>query len=165
MGADMKSHVINLLETYLKRERQINLLHYEMRHMTHVTPEEMIGGMSLGHGDSLGSSGKGRVSDKTMYIALNYQERMEHLNNEYMEHMNEIADRLLELESEQDRIRHYISLLEKREANVLRSFYIEDCSWEEISAKIGVALRTVHKIKSRAIEHLVELYNYAAGLN
>lgn len=101
----------------------------------------------------------GRISNKTLYIPLNYQERMDRMNAEAA---NEIAQRLLELE--QDRLRYYVFLLEKREADVTRSFYIEDVSWEEIAQKIGVALRTVHKIKNRAVDHLSELYAYKAGL-
>ena len=162
MNTDMKAHVISLLETYLERERQISLLHYEMQHSARVSPEEMIDGMSLGHGTSMGGSGKGHISNKTMYIALNYQERVDHMNAEAA---NEIAQRLLELEAEQDRIRYYVSLLEKRESEVIRSFYIEGISWDEIARKIGVALRTVHKIKNRAINHLVELYAYKDGLS
>ena len=109
MNSNMKSHVINLLETYLKREQQIDLLHYEMRHIARVSPEEVIDGMSLGHNDIPGGSVKGHISNKTMYIALNYQERMERMNEESM---NEIAQCLLELEAEQDRLRYYVSLLE-----------------------------------------------------
>ena len=67
-------------------------------------------------------------SDREKQIALNYQERMERINAETA---NEIAQRLLELEAEQDRIRYYVSLLDKREAEVLRLFYFEGYSWEE----------------------------------
>ena len=124
--------------------------------------DEVIDSMSFGHGENMGgSSNKGHISNKTMYIALNYQERMECMNAETT---NEIAQRLLELETEQDRIRYYVSLLEKREARVIRSFYIEGRSWEEIAQEIAVALRTVHKIKNRAISHLAELYAYKANL-
>lgn len=55
--------------------------------------------MSLGHGDGMGRSGKGHISDKTMYIALNYQERVDRINTEAE---NDIAQRLLELEAVQD---------------------------------------------------------------
>ena len=161
MNIDMKAHVVDLLERYSERERQIALLHYEMQHTARVSPEEVIDMMSLGHGDGLGGSGKGHISDKTMYIALNYHEKMDRLNAEAT---NEIAQRLLELEGEQDRLRYYVSLLEKREAEVIRSFYIDGCSWEEIAQEIGVALRTVHKVKNRGIDHLTELYAYKAGL-
>ena len=117
MNRNIKSYVISLLETYSKRERQIDLLHYEIRHTARVSSEEMIDGMSLGHGDGMGG-GKGHISNKTMYIALNYQEKMEQMNEESA---NEIAECLLKLETEQNRLRHYVSLLEKREAEVLRS--------------------------------------------
>lgn len=60
---------------------------------------------------------------------------------------------------------YYVSLLDKREGDVIRRFYIEGVSWEEIAQEIGVALRTVHKIKNRAVGHLAELYAYKAGLN
>ena len=162
MNTDMKSNVVNLLESYTVRERQIALLHYEMQHTAFISSDEAIDAMSLGHGDNMGGSSRGHISNKTMYIALNYQERMEHMNAEAA---NEIAQQLLALESEQDRIRYYISLLDKREAEVIRSFYIENHSWEEIAQEIGVALRTVHKIKNRAIDHLAELYTYKACLN
>lgn len=71
MYTDMKKQVTKLLETYPERERQISLLHYEMQHSAHVSPEEVIDTMVLGHGDGMGG-GKSRISNKTMYIALNY---------------------------------------------------------------------------------------------
>lgn len=118
--------------------------------------------MALGHGDGMGGSGKGRISNKTMYIALNYQEKMDRMNAEAA---NEIAQRLLELEGEQDRLRYYVSLLEKREMEALRLFYFEGRSWEETAKELGVVLRSVYKIKSKAIGHLADLYAYKTGLN
>lgn len=160
MNRNMKSYVISLLETYSKRERQIDLLHYEIRHTARVSPEEMIDGMSLGHGDGMGGD-KGHISNKTMYIALNYQEKMEQMNEESA---NEIAECLLKLETEQNRLRHYVSLLEKREAEVLRSFYFEGYSWEETANRVGVVLRSAYKIKNKAINHLAELYAFKTSL-
>lgn len=160
MNRNMKLYVISLLETYSKREQQIDLLHYEMRHTARVSSEEIIDGMSLGHGDGMGGS-KGHIFNKTMYIALNYQEKMEHMNEESA---NEIAECLLKLETEQNRLRHYVSLLEKREAEVLRSFYFEGCSLEETAKRIGVVLRSAYKIKNKTISHLTELYAFKTGL-
>ncbi|MEY8388452.1 hypothetical protein AALC17_14370 [Oscillospiraceae bacterium 38-13] len=91
-----------------------------MQHSARISPEEMIDGMSFSHGESLGGSGEEHISNKTMYIALNYQERMERMNEEAI---NEIAQRLLELEGEQDRLRYYVSLLEKREAEAIRLIF------------------------------------------
>lgn len=98
MNTDMKTHIVSLLESYLACERQIALLHHEIQHTARISPEDMIDTMSLGHGGGVGS--KGHVSGKTMYIALNYQERMDRMNTEAA---NESAHRLLELEAERER--------------------------------------------------------------
>jgi len=158
MEFDMKTHVTQLLETYPERERQIALLHYEMQHTACISPEEMIDGMSLGHSDSMGGSGHGHISNKTMYIALNYQEQMERINEESI---NDIADRLLRLESEQDRIRYYVSLLNKREADVIRLFYMEQASSEEMEKTMNLSAKTIRKLRSQAVETLAKMYEFA----
>lgn len=76
--------------------------------------------MPLSHSDCVGGSSKGRFSNKTMYIALNSQERMDRMN---MEAANEIAQRLLELEDKQNRLQYYASLLERRAVDSLAGMY------------------------------------------
>lgn len=155
MNTDMKEQVIKLLETYPNRERQIAVLHYEMQHGARISPEEMIDTMALGHGDSLGGSVKRHVSNKTMYIALNYQEQMDRMN---VETAGEIAQRLLELKGEQDRLRCYVSLLEKREAEVIRMAFFEGLDQDNIAKSLGVVPRTMRRIKKEAIKKLAEMY-------
>ena len=62
---------------------------------------------SLGHGDGATHS-KGHISNKTLYIALNYQEQTDRANAEVRE---EVVDRLIALEREQERLAYYIALL------------------------------------------------------
>ena len=120
MAIEMRAYVINLLESYHKRMNQIALLHYELEHPANVSPEEMIGAMSLGHGDGTTRS-KGHISNKTLYIALNYQEQADLVNAEARE---EIVNRLVELEREQERLVYYIALLKNdQQETVLRRFY------------------------------------------
>ena len=157
MNTDMKKQITKLLETYPDRERQIALLHYEMQHSAHVSPEEVIDGMALGHGDSMGGSGKGRVSNKTMYIALNYQERMDRMNAEAA---NEIADCLLKLKAEQDQLRYYVSLLENREAEVICMTYFDGADQSRVAESLGVVPRTMRRIKKEAIIKLAEMYAF-----
>lgn len=158
MNIDMKAHIINLLESYPERERQIALLHYEMQHTARVSPEEVIDAMSLGHGDGVGGSSKGHISDKTMYIALNYQEKMDRMNTEAV---NEIAQRLLELEADQERLRYYVSLLKKREAEVIRMTYFKGINQDEAAESLGIVPRTMRRIKKDAIAKLAEMYAFA----
>ena len=156
MNTNMYERVMHLLETYPDRERQIALLHYKMQHGACVLSEEMIEAMSFGRSDGAGS-GKGRISDKTMYIALNYQEQMDRMNAEAA---NEIAGRLLALEAEQDRIRYYVSLLDKREAEVIRLTYFDKMSQESIAETLGVVSRTMRRIRKEAVMKLAEMYTF-----
>ena len=114
MKTDMKAYVTGLLETYPMREKQIDLLHYELSHPTSVSPEEMIGAMSLAHGMA-GAQPAGYISDKTRYIALNYQDKVIRTNSDVKA---EIVGRLVELEQEQNRLKHYVSLLKDRKSVV-----------------------------------------------
>ena len=67
---------------------------------------------------------------------------------------------LVELEEDQKRLEYYISLLREREASVLRMIYLNGLPLEEIASQIGVVLRTVRKIRERAIGELVKMYDF-----
>ncbi len=159
MSVSMKEHIVGLLKTYLERERKIALLHYELEHAAHTSGNEMIGAMALGHGEG-SSHVDGHISDKTLYIALNYQLKADKLNAELKK---EIVNQLVELEQEQRRLEYYVSLLEKRQASVIRMAYFEGLSWDEVAEKIGVIMRTVHKIKNHALDQLVEMYQFTGN--
>ena len=47
MNADMKKHVVHLLDTYHKRARQIAILRYELSSPAKITEEEMIDTMQF----------------------------------------------------------------------------------------------------------------------
>ena len=38
--------------------------------------------------------------------------------------------------------------------------YFEELPWDKVAEEIGVALRTVHKIKNQALDQLVEMYQF-----
>ena len=160
MAVETKAYVIGLLESYNKRMNQIALLHYELEHPTNVSPNEMIGAMSLGHGDGTARS-KGHISNKTLYIALNYQEQADLVNSEARE---EIVERLIELEREQEKLAYYITLLnDKQQETVIQRFYFEGRTWSDIAKELHVVTRTVHKIKNRALDRLAAMYTFAEG--
>lgn len=158
MNDDMKSYVVSLLETCQERKRKIALLHYELEHPAHMSEAEMISAMALGHGAGR-SDGRveGHISDKTLYIALNYQNKVDKLNADTKE---EIVVQLVELEQEQKRLEYYSSLLEKRQNMVISLAYFEGLPWDEVAKAVGVAVRTVHKIKNQALDQLVGMYRF-----
>jgi hypothetical protein len=157
MSYDTRTYVINLLETYQERKRKIALLHYELEHPAHTSEDEMIGAMALGHGTGGSSHTEGHISDKTLYIALNYQSKIDKMNADIKE---EIVVQLVELEQKQARLEYYTSLLEKRQALVIRLAYFERLPWDEVAKNASVAVRTIHKIKNQALDQLAEMYQF-----
>lgn len=163
MNNDTRSYVINLLETNQERRRKIALLHYELEHPAHMSETEMIGAMALGHGaGSGGGHNEGHISDKTLYIALNYQSKIDKLNADTKE---EIVVQLVELEQEQKRLEYYVSLLQKRQRALIQAIYFDECSLDEVAERLGIASRTVRAVKRAALEQLIGMYEYVKGVD
>lgn len=162
MNNDTRSYVINLLETNQERRRKIALLHYELEHPAQMSETEMISTMALGHGTgSNGGRGEGHISDKTLYIALNYQSKVDKMNADTKE---EIVVQLVEMEHEQKRLDYYVSLLAYRQAEVIKLTFFEGCAQNDVARKLAIVPRTVRRIKEEAVDKLVEMYSFAENL-
>lgn len=157
MSGGTKAYVVDLLESYPKRMQAIALLHYELEHPARISTDEMIGAMSFSHSDGTVRS-SGHVSNKTLYIALNYQDKTEKINADTTE---EIVKRLVSMEHEQERLVYSISLLDPQQRTAINRFYFEGASWEKIAQELQIAVRTVYKVKKRALDRLAELYELA----
>lgn len=153
----MENYVIDLLETYCDRERKINILRYNMEHPAKVGGIEQIESMNYGRNDSAGHT-KGHISNKTLYIALNYEEQAAKANAEML---SEIADELFELERQQKRLVYYVDLLEKRQADIVRFIYMEGLSTKAVADRYALTYRTIDRIKSAAVKNLAEMYAYS----
>lgn len=158
MEVETRTYVMGLLESCRKRENEITLLRYELNHFSGATSSEMIDVMAFPHSDYAMPHGIGGVSDKTLYIALNYQERLEGINSASR---GEIAGRLVALEREQNRLFYYIKMLGKRPERVMRGLYLLGKSQRALAVEIGVVPRTVRRIRDEAIEQLIAMYSLA----
>lgn len=160
MNSNVRAHVLDLLESWPKRERNIALLHYELDHVMQVSKDELIEAMALGYGDSKGHP-DGRVSDKTLYIALNYQNKADKMNADVKE---DVVVQLVKLEQEQKRLEYYLSFLDERQSEVLRLSYYEKLSKEKVAESMNLSVRTVHSLKSKALAALSEMYQFITEL-
>lgn len=161
MKEAIKIKVMDLLNNYMINQQKIAVLRYEMEHPSAITPTEMIDAMSFGH-QADGMPAQGHISNKTLYIALNYQEKMDSINQESAE---AIATQLWELEREYDRLNYYLSVLPSSDADIIRAVYFEGKTSEQIAAPLGVAPRTIRDAKARAVDHLCEMYEFTDGLH
>lgn len=156
MNADKKKYVVKLLESYPIRKRKIDALRFELAFPAQVSRTEQLEAMAYAHGDTEIRPNSGHISNKTLYIALNYQDKADKLNASIV---NEVAEQLVEAEREQERLEYYVSLLEHRQSEVIRRTYFEPESQEAIAKALNTSVRTVQAIKAQAIDALEELYN------
>lgn len=148
---------MHLLETYQERRRQIEVLRYELAHLKKVSDIEQIEAMMYGHGDGTGRSNM-EISNKTYYTAINYEEQTERMNSEVV---HEIENELFALETCQNKLMYYVNLLQKREADIVKMCFFENVPKKDIADRYGLTCRTIDRIKSSAVESLVEMYEYA----
>ena len=160
MTVDIKTYVVGLLESYQKRSKQIVLLHYKLSHPARVSENEMIGALALAHSDG-GGHPSSHASDKTLYIALNYQDRTEEANQIGAD---DVVEQLVVLERDQERLNYYVSLLEDRHKKVIQMLYFEGKAPDEVAETLQVTVRYAHFIKSKAISELVSMYEYVGAL-
>lgn len=152
-----RAYVIYHLESSINRKRKISLLQYELDHAAQVTPNEMIDAMNYSR-DDCDDHTKIRASNSSYYIAANYQRKANAINESVIE---EILSELEELEQIQNRLEFYLSLLGQREQAVLRMRYLEGLHTIAIAKKFDVTYRTIDRVKRRAIDALVEMYECA----
>lgn len=161
MKVKTKTDIIALLKAYSDRERKIAVLHYELAHSAKASSDEVIEAMALGHGDGEGRP-SGHVSDKTLYIALNYQEKVEKLN---FDTADEISRQLVELEQEQNRLKYYMSLLDSTQAKTIQFLYIKKMTQKDAEKVLGYSAKTIRKLRDNALDTLVSMYGCVIDKN
>ena len=152
--------VMTLLHNYRATKRKIEQLRYELEHPARVTPDEMIEAMNFAKGDGEGRP-SGSVSNKTLYIAMNFQSAVDEANAALT---HDLVSRLVPLEQEINRLEHYVALLEPRQAEVIRRTFFDSQSLPEICKEMGYSTKTVRAIRNHAIEELAAMYEFAAGV-
>lgn len=149
-----------LLENYQEDTRKIEILRFEIKVSSDISDEEIITAMNYEHGDGVGGI-TGHISDKTAYIALHYRQKAETLSKEST---SKLASKLWEMEQERRRLLHYVSQLSPRQRDVIERVYIERQPKEMIAESLGIAIRTLDKIRKSAEDELVRLYDFASKL-
>lgn len=156
---ETRTMVMTILTQYRETQRRIEVLRYEMAHPSDISAEDMIEALAFGHGEHYGSA-PGYISDKTLYIALNYRDKMQQANEGSQ---NEIAVQLSRLEKQQERLLHYIGLMDEHDAAVIRMTYMDGLDNDQIATKLGVSMRTVRSRRMKAIDLLCGMYEYTTS--
>lgn len=159
---ELSDQVAGLLGGYPAMKRKIDLLHYELERAKAVSSSEFIVAMTFGRGSMEVHRPTGDVSDPTLRIAMNYESTAERLKSEAVKN---IIIELEPLEETVSRLEYYVSRLDERQAMVIRLLYFQNLPLEEIATKVGVVVRTVRKIKDRAMKELTNMYDFTGRFN
>ena len=152
---NIKKGLLELLRSYPEKKRVIEQLKFELRHPAQIGEDELIDSLSA-RPLSEGRMGGG-VSNKTMTIALQYQNTLHHMNSEAVA---DIARDLRLLESEIARLEHYVSLLEELKGTVIRQIFFERRSLSELENECRYSKSTIYRVRNEAIDDLVSMYIY-----
>jgi len=160
MSEQIKEKVLSLLKNYPEMSRRIAALRYELAHPVRVSPQEMLEAMVFHRGEE-GSTANTSDRDKTYRVAVHFRQKAEQINREAVR--NTLAE-LHEMEQERDRLLRFISLLDEREATVIRMAYLERRKVAEICGALDVTEKTVLTAKKHGIAKLCELYMLTAPI-
>lgn len=158
MNNEIRNQVIERLKSYPELIQKRSILRYELEHPTVVSDEEMLEAMNFLKGN--GGISHGGVSNKTLYIALNYHEAAASLNSEAR---NDLLKRLLPLENEIAKLEYYMKMLSKREQSIIRKCFFEGKQQLDVAEELGVTAWTVRRYRDQAVDKLTEMYAFAEG--
>ena len=132
MNTEVRNKVIERLKSYPELIQKRNILRYELEH--------------------------GGVSNKTLYIAMNYHEAAASMNSEAR---NNLLERLLPLENEINRLEYYVKMLPERERSIIRRCYFEGKQQQAVAEELGVTAWTVRRYRDQAVDKLTAIYAFA----
>lgn len=141
------NQVLNQLEKYQETTRRLELLRYEIQHLDRVTPSDVIEMMTF-QKDVADSNHDTPYPKAVPEIALSYRQVAERLNAEAVD---ELLSVYADLCQTHDRLLHYIGLLDPRQQSVIRKYYFESCTWNEIADALGITTRTAQRTGSRPL--------------
>jgi len=152
----MSLRVEKLLKEYPMLIRERNCLAHQIAHFHGFTAEDVIQSMYTPRmdGERVQTSG---TSDKTAQIALNYQERMDRINREWFDHLE---NKLRILNEELQFLESALGSLSKKLPDIMRDMVIGQMTWDSLSDKYFVSRRMIGKYRRKAIEELDVLYEH-----
>lgn len=157
MDKNLKEQVILTLKEYQKLKKKVALLRFELDNPPSISEKELIESLAISRSGGDGVPRSGRISDRTMAIAANYQDTAARMNEDVI---LEITSELYTIEAKIRRIDTYVDMLAPERAVVIRRHYLEGKPWSEIENELHLCLRAVTKRRDEALKELMEMYDF-----
>lgn len=150
----MSERIETLIRDYPKNKMELKCLEKQIQNFRGISETEMIDSMQFSHpeGERVQSSG---VSDKTARIAVNYRERMDRINREWYEHLEQ---RYFFLSEEISFLESAVKSLPGTMGEIMQDLIFNQTSWDDLAEKHYMSRRSVGRYRQKAIEELDALY-------
>jgi len=151
-----RTAVIKMLENYRNLARCKSQLTFEIQnYQSVVTDEDIIDSIMFGQSTD-GIVAKGWTSDKTAKTALSYEDYREAIT---VKDKKDLESDLMATQLAMERIEHYVSLLDVRQAEAIRLTYIEGLTIVQAAEQMVVTVVTVSRNRNVGVTSLTEMLN------
>ena len=150
----MSARVEKLIREYPQLKTEIKCLENQIRDFRGISETEMIESMLYSHpeGERVLTS---IVSDKTARIAISYREKMERINKEWYDYLEQkyllLAEELRFFESA-------VRSLKGDIGEMMADLVFEGATWDAIESKYNIGRTTVSRYRKKAIAELDRLF-------
>lgn len=160
---NVREYVTKQLKDYREMKQNIHILQFELDALPlHSASEanELIKSMTFAHSTEENVQ-HSQISDKTSSIALNYRA----VNFKQMQETRQRIEEQLSIYYLQvTRLETYLAALPEAEANILRQYYFDGITWQEIAQRNNVCLRSIIRRRDHALCQLERYYYRLAEL-
>lgn len=154
-----KDDILKILKGYRDLKKHVLQLEYELAEANPlVNDEEVIVSMALNE-SSFNDKTKKRAG--TDNIALSYAKTVDEIN---MRHKQSLEDELTILKRKKERLEYYISLLDRRQADVLTLIYFDGLTFNQAADKLFISSSALKSARTSGIKKLVEMYGNIIGV-
>lgn len=151
----MSERIEKIMKEYPKMIMERTCLEYQIRNFIGITETDIIDVMSFtkSGGERVQTSS---ISEKTANIAITYRKKMERINREWQDHLENkyviLLEEIIFLESA-------IASLSGNLSEVIYDMVMQGLTWDELAYKYHISRTMVAKYRKKAIKELEMLYS------
>jgi len=156
----LKGYVEKIINEYPQMVRERERLKKQLESCEFLSAEELINAMSFSHpeGEHVQSS---NISDKTAKVAMEYQERLNKINNELIGPMQKRYDTL---DEEITFFEESVRGLPDNMVDIMIALFLEGVTWDSVEVEFLMNRRTIAECRKKAISCLVRMYQGRASM-
>jgi len=151
----VSARIEKLLKDYPEMVRERSFVAHQIANFQGVTAEEVIESMYTIRVDGTKVRTSG-TSDKTAQIALNYKDKMERLNREWLE---QLEIKLRCLNDELALFDAALNALTGVLPDFTRDLIVNSLTWDSLQSKYNISRSTVGAYRKKALAELEKLYS------